>query len=402
MSAGKVRHIAFTSKPSEPPPRPEEPMALQIKVQNSTKSFSSYHLYDGGHEFRPVLPRTRLSPGASVLISLERLSLASFISRIPTFELVNRDFTRWLSDRTVVKSLSLGGKGLKIKFNQHNPLVNIKTFELNAVVNKYPGRCNQLGGVYLQCRLVDYIGRSLEMRIRHNGYHQPEFQIDRGAGFETVTLMSYDGFRLSLRYGKHGTTSTFYLAGPSELAYESEPPQGYSGHHLDLVQGMFTRALLVDSVRLRRKLEQTMFQFGSSYDQGRIGSEIAYFCSTEYLGLRNLVIEEPSKRGKDLYTLDTRTSLQARMLKNMPGKKLGDAVQIELLSLVRKLAQDYSHNPKMRTGYAILSFVDSGNAIKTLIVEAKRPREWNLSQRDNSEHKPAEGFAPSTPRLRGV
>jgi len=88
---------------------------------------------------------------------------------------------------------------------------------------------------------------------------------------------------------------------------------------------MCSEALIVDSVKFKRRLEQTMLQTGSSYDQGRIGSEIAYLCGVRFLHLRNLVLEEPSKGGKDLYTLDRQTAVQARMLRDTPRRKLENA-----------------------------------------------------------------------------
>lgn len=315
------------------------------------------------------------------MISLERLPLSAFVPGIPQFDLVNRDLTKWVSDKTTIESLRLEGDILKIVINQEGPFAEFGPFELSAKVDKYPGRSNQRGGVYLECHISDYIGRKFAIRIRHDGLRQPQFQINRGAGFEAVTLLSYDGFRISFRYGVHGTTSTLYLLKPSELVYELDSPAHYSGPYLELVKGMYTRALVVASVKFRRRLERMMFQKGSSYDQGRIGSEIAYICGEKFLGLRNLVLEEPSKGGKDLYTLGHRVAIQTRLLKNRPFKGLKDAIQIELLSLTRKLGHDFRYNPEMRIGYAILSFVEAGSNLKTLLLQIPNPGDWHLSSR---------------------
>jgi hypothetical protein len=383
IPAWRVRNpleVQETSR-DETPTRLAEPTAVKINVQTPLTSFSSYHLYNGGREFRPVLPRSRLLPGASVMISLERLPLSSFVTRIPLFELVNRDLTKWVSDKTIIQSLRLEGDILKIVINQEGPFAEFESFELSAKVDKYPGRSNQRGGVYLECHMTDYIGRKFAIRIRHDGLRQPQFQINRGAGFEVVTLISYDGLRISFRYGVHGTTSTCYLSKPSDLVYDLDSPTHYSGPYLDMVKGMYTGALIVASVKFRRRLERMMFQRGSSYDQGRIGSEIAYVCGEKFLGLRNLVLEEPSKGGKDLFTLVHRVAIQARLLKNRPSKKLKDAIQIELLSLTRKLGHDFRYNPEMRTGYAILSFIEAGSTLKTLLLKVPNPRNWELYSR---------------------
>ena len=378
LPASKVNKLLARAayRPRGDRPRLGAPMAVKITARTPFTSFYSYHVYNRGQEFRPVLPRDCISSGTSAAISLEDLQLSSFVRGIPVFEQTNRNFIKWLSDSAIVKSLALRGSLLRILFHQSHPLVDIERFELILIIDRYPGTSNQHGGAYLQCHLADYVGRDYPIRIRHNGVQPPEFQVDRGAGFEAVTLVSYDGFRLSFRYGLHGTTSTIYLAEPSELIYDVQPPRRYCGRYLDLVRGMYSGAFIFESVRPKRRLEQTMLQSGSSYDQGRIGSEIAYVCATRFFDLRNLVIEEPSKGGRDLHTLDTQIAIQARMIRRIPTRRL---IQIELLSLVKKLDQDFSYNSAMRTGYAILSFFDNGRTLKTLALSVQAPanRHWS-------------------------
>jgi len=346
-------------------------------VRTDSRIFSSYHVFDNGHEFRPVLPKTRVSPGDAVRITLERLPLPSFVSSMPHFALANRELMKWMSDKILVESPRLEGRMLRIRITQEGSPAGVRQFELMPVLDAYPGRCNQHGGVYLQCHLTDYIGRNFLMRICYNGVDLPQFQIDRGAGFETVTMISYDGFRLSFRYGVRGTTSTLYMKGPPDSRYKLEPPRRYSGSYLGLVKGMYTRAW-VGSVRVTGRVERAMFQYGSSYDQGRIGSEIAYAYARRFLGLKELVIEEPSKHGRDLYTLDQLEAIQARMIRSVELSRLGEAIQTELLSLARKIGRDYSYNPEMQTGYAVLSFPIIGNSIGTLLMQVAHPREWRF------------------------
>ncbi len=275
-------------------------LAFKITTYLQDGSFSSYHLYRGGREFRPVLSRNRLSPGQQARISLELLPLKSFIAGIPSFELANLDFTRWVADRVVAKSVSAHDDGeLQIEFVQDHPLVDVADFVVRGSVDRYPGPSNQNKGVYLQFSLVDYIGRKWKLRIRHDGLKLPQFQIDRGAGCESVNLISFDGFRLTFRYGRQGAMSTCYIRPPSEEVYGIGQTRNYSGRYLNLVQGVYSKALIIDDIKVKRTLERTMLKMGSIYDQGRIGSEIAYLCGVKCLGLRNLVIEEPSKGGKE-------------------------------------------------------------------------------------------------------
>lgn len=351
-----------------------------MHVETATESFSSYHVFDGGPEFWPVLPRARAIPGSMVKIALEELPIEHFVSEIPSFELTNRDLTKWVSDSALIELLKLNGRTLEIVVSQRDSLTRPKRFQLTTTVNQYPGRCNQNGGVYLQCNLTDYIGRNLAMRVYHNGVDRPQLQIDRGAGFEAVTMLSHDGSRVSFRYGVHGTTSTFYPDGPPSSAYALEPPETYSGAHLNLVRGMYTKAM-VSRIRILGRIERAMLQDGSSYDRGRIGSEIAHVFAIRFLGLKELVIEEPSKGGRDLYTLDQRVAIQARMIRSIPHPDLQEAIQIEFLSLARKLGRDYRYNPGMRTGYAILSFSDTRDQITTIAVQIAHPSEWRLDKR---------------------
>jgi len=324
-------------------------------------------------EFRPVLPKGRFSPGDSVRISIEALPIESFIRGLQHIKFSNIQLSKWVSNQTLVKSMKLSGRKLQILFNQNHPLVDLHLFELAAKLERFPGISNQRGGVYLDCTFSDYIGRVFKLRIRHDGFNQPEFQVDRGAGFEKVTMVSFDGIRLILRYGKRAL-STIYLNAPSDNQYAIGSPREYNGNYLNSVRGMFDQATVLDSVKLSRRLEQVMLLNGSSYDQGRIGAEIAYLCGVGFLRLRNLIIEEPSKGGKDLYTSDRTISIQARMLREAPGRRSRNVIRAELLNLVRKLGQDFRHNPAMRFGYVILSFVSLENEIKTLVLRVPNRR----------------------------
>jgi hypothetical protein len=396
---GQLRHDGVPQELEDASPK--LPVAIKLRVRTPAGSFCSFHVYNGGSEFRPVLPKGKVAPGTTAVVLTEALPLDAFVSSIPPFQLTNSHLVKWFADRTVVESVSIQGPKLRIRLQQDHPLVKIRQFTLAAVLDRYPGRCNQRKGIYLQCHLMDYAGRPFGVRLCHDGLSQPEFEIDRGAGFERVSLISFDGLRLSFRYGIR-TTSTLYVVCPSEFVYEIHPPRKYSGDFLKLIRGLYREAASIDSVILKRRLERMMLQHGSSYDLGRIGSEIACLCAVKYLGLGSVVIEEPSKGGKDLYTADRQFALQARMLKETPSRGFKHEIQVELLSLVRKLRQDFAYNPGTIAGYAILSFVDKQNVIKTLLVQVPTSVNSHPVGGGVIEEKPAEGSAPSTPRLRGA
>ena len=369
-------------------------------VITGSQTFESYHVFDMKQEYWPVLPKSHAPSGASVTISIEKLTVSSFVSGLQPFKLENREKSKWVSDSVQIESIRLEGRKLRIHVSQDRSPTNIGHFELNAILDVYPGRCNQYGGAYIQCHLTDYVGRTLPLRICHNGFDKPSFQVNRGSGFETVTLVSFDGYRLSIRYGFPGTTSTFYLSEPPFSAFLLKPPKSYSGAYLDWVQGMYRNAQIGEAV-IKGRVGRAMFTNGSSYDQGRLGSEIAYVAAKRFLGLCDLVIEEPSKRGRDIFSKDQSVAIQARMIRSTPPEDLKESIQTEILSLARKVGRDYRYNPSMNVGYAILSFPATHGRLNVLVLEVLHPNEWRLDGR-HMEKKPAEGSAPSTPRLRGA
>lgn len=314
LSEAKIARLLQSSlRPLETMHNKGSKVAFTMSIQTASRSFRSHHVFENGREFWPVLPRGLVRTGEIAVVRLEPLTLRSFLSGLPIFELKNRDRAKWVSERVRVESFLLDGRVVRIRFSQTGCPNGLARFELALVLDTYPGRCNQSGGVFLQCHLVDYFGRPFPIRICHNGVDPPLFQLNRGAGFESVSLVSFDGVRLSFRYGVSGTTSVVYLAGPHDSCFMVGPSTPYSGRYLDLVAGMH-RGASVCGVSLLDEVELGMYQHGSAYDQGRLGSEIAYFCAKRCLHLEHVVIEEPSKAGRDLYTEDQTVSLQARMI----------------------------------------------------------------------------------------
>jgi hypothetical protein len=114
----------------------------------------------------------------------------------------------------------------------------------------------------------------------------------------------------------------------------------YSGEYTNLMQGRYTSAYQIDNVVMVRNLEKAMFAGGSSYDRGRIGAEIAYVIADKNLGLKNIVLEEPSKGGRDLYTQDNTVAIQARLLRDFTQGSREQLIQQALFDLSDKLQQD--------------------------------------------------------------
>jgi hypothetical protein len=334
----------------------------------------SYYVYQGGQNFSPTLPDGQAKPGDVVPVTIELLPLDSFLKGLPSFKLTNPAYLSWVADSVVVKDFALSGDTIQIHIVQDNPFSKLKDFTIVGKVGKYPGSSTNYGGAYVEFTVSDYAGRTQTLRLRHDGYDTPSFQLLSRGAFETVSLLSYDGLRLSIVYRSDNSVATVYLDPPTEAIYTLSDMHSYSGHYLDTVAGKYTNAFMIDHVETVRGLENTMLTRGSTYTVGRVGAEIAYVIADKKLGLKDIILQEPSVGGRDLYTRDNTVAIQARALVNVNPDIVKITIQTELLSLVKKLGQDYGKQPDMRDGYAILSYIDpSDGALKSIIVEVPRP-----------------------------
>src|SRR3989454_322062 len=348
-------------------------VALKITVHKENELMISYYVNQGGQRFKPTLPAGQAKPGDIVPISIELLPLDSFLKGIPSFQLTNPAYLSWVADNVIVKDFILTGNTLQIHILQANPFTPLRDFNIVGKVEKYPGSSTNYGGAYVQFSITDHLGRTQTLRLRHDGYDTPEFQLlSRGAP-ETVSLFSYDGVRLSIVYTTRNTIATMYPKALTEAIYKLGDTQPYSGPYLNSVAGKFTDAFTVDHVEMERLLESSILHQGSTYVLGRLGSEIAYVIAGSKLGLKDIVLEEPSVGGRDLYTRDNTIAIQARLLAYVNPAKVEATIQKELLNLVNKLGQDYDNQPDMKHGFAILSYIDPADGmLKSLIVEVPR------------------------------
>jgi hypothetical protein len=95
--------------------------------------------------------------------------------------------------------------------------------------------------------------------------------------------------------------------------------------------------------------------------------------ATEKLGLDNVILQEPSVGGRDLYTQDNTVAIQARLIIHATtGSTLQTTIQEQLASLIYQLHSDYGHQPNMKVGYAVLSFVDTDGSLKSIILEVPK------------------------------
>jgi hypothetical protein len=227
-------------------------------------------------------------------------------------------------------------------------------------------------GTYLDFQANDAVGRTRELRLGYNGYGNARLVISGGDEFSRVVLVYSDGVRIRLTYvtgPSETSTATLYSENPSFLYRlgDLSPTNQYD------LPGV-TNGYLINQVGMIRPLEWNMIDAGIDYDRGTVGAEIAYSVGTEKLGIKNLIMNEPSKGGADLITTDETVVVQARLI-DMRKVQLNQeqiVINQELIDMVEQLQYDFQKHPLAHTGYVVFSYVDYDNSIKTIILEVLR------------------------------
>jgi len=83
-----------------------------------------------------------------------------------------------------------------------------------------------------------------------------------------------------------------------------------------------------------------------------------------------LVLEEPGRTGKDLYSIDRSVVVQARLARRIPPS-MDWLVEKEMMQMSGKLQSDFRWTKEAKVGYAVLSFYQFGR-IRSLIAEVAR------------------------------
>lgn len=197
------------------------------------------------------------------------------------------------------------------------------------------------GESFLDFTLEDKVGQARRLRFYHDGQSEPRMALFTEHYYSDITHMFFDGFRLRIAYGeglRYSRVTTVYLRNPSRLF---RIRRGTSTHSSFVLNRVPAKVKWYD-VAFRRKSEELRVE--STYYPGRLGAEIAYAVAKEYLGLDGIVLVEPFRGGKDLYTKDGRIAVQARMMAHFsPGARndIGTQVRRQLKSLSDKLMQDF-------------------------------------------------------------
>jgi hypothetical protein len=348
--------------------------ALKVTVHKQWMKLSSYEVYEGGDSLRFILPDKLVHPADDVGLSFEVLSIEDFAKSIPDIMLTNSAHLPWMGDAAVLKDFRVVDGELEFEVLQNNQWSSVGSYNVKGNVGKYPGVSRQYGGIFADFAVKDYAGRPTLLRIHFDGFtfNGAGVQLVRGDASAPISQLSSDGFRLKMAYRTDNQVTTIYLQPPSESIYRIGSKHTYSGSYLELLQGRYTSAYQIDSVVIERNLEKAMLSRGGTYDLGRLGSEIACVVAGKNLGLKDIIIEEPAKGGRDLYTQDNTIAIQARLLADFTQGSRETLIQKALFDLAKAVQEDYKNQPQMHDGYAILSYLDADGTLKTIVLEVPR------------------------------
>jgi hypothetical protein len=122
-------------------------------------------------------------------------------------------------------------------------------------------------------------------------------------------------------------------------------------------------------------MEYEMATAGSPSDVARIGAEIAYTVAVEKLGLKDVIMYDPSRAGADLITKDGNVVIEARMFQRTSTQvepMLNDIIKGELIQMVEKIQSDFKAYDSAQIGYVIFSYVDNSGMIHTIVLEVQK------------------------------
>ena len=222
----------------------------------------------------------------------------------------------------------------------------------------------------------DLFDHARTLRIYHDGYNPPGFGLSAGTEFPKVYYISNDGVRLRILYGPTKASATFYPVYAPWALYTLKEMVTYDLPYKDVTG--YSQSFTIDNIGTTRILEHDMAYHGQSEDVARIGAEVAYTVARGKLGLSDVVMNDPSEGGSDLYTPGHKVVIEARMLQRtvyepIEGRNLDLSDQLK--QMVGRLHSDFSYykSSTPTAGYAILTYIADQNTIKTIVLKVLPP-----------------------------
>lgn len=334
-----------------------------LKVAYLEKDAVVYHSYFGGNVFVPTAPKEIGSPGDILTIRIEQLQLPGFLDRFSSIEMANEGRLAWFADVSKLR-ISREGSRIRLSLEQDPPPENGSPLVLEG---RLLGELEcKAGIVFTDIELPDVFGVKNEFRFCMTEDGRFGLGTKQGRSFLPVVLLSSDGVRLRIAYNNSKGTSTTvqYLERPSQLYSVGKLRQGPSS----LRPEGSSRFYRISDVTPLRELELFLIKYGNKYEIGRIGAEIAHAIIDKRFGCSDLILAEPAKGGKDLYSKDGRVAVQSRMLVHLPKSSWETEIQRQFEQMVKKLGVDFGYTRSAEVGYAVLSF-SAANGITSLIAE---------------------------------
>ena len=318
-----------------------------------------------------TVPSDLGKPGDLLTIYVSVLTREDFVASIPQIVLTNDFHFSWLPASTTVEGFTLEGDHLTIKARQSPVLAGTSNFSFEG---KASGSLGFVPGVrsYLQFDVTDFQGQARTFRVYYDGHSPPWLGLARGTKFPPISHLADDGYRLRMTYNYQSpNVATIYLRDPSTLYKVAPMEKGGLWFQVNGASDIYT----IRNVEVLRQTENSMLTSAESYAVGRVGAEVAYTVDTQKLGLTDLIMQDPSASGPDLFTKDGKVFVEARMLSQTSGAsqaQLTKPLQTELQSMVGRLQSDFGVYKTASYGYVILSYLDQQGAVETIILKVLR------------------------------
>jgi hypothetical protein len=348
-----------------------QPTILRVTYWDGPKVVGAivYHYYQGGENWVPTVPTDVADTRGNVLtISVQILSREQFVADLPRIDFYNYIQTDWGANIVSLTSVRLTGDDVQIQAVQVPTYGGISGFTIDG---KAAGSLsyNARDGTSFDVRLTDVYGQTRTVRIYCDGHTQPSLGIWDSDHFATAHFVSFDTYRL--RFASVSSPGNIDIA----TVYAKLPTPLYSLGDMAEKSLPFSvpyafKVFQIDHVEMTRQLEVEMRNLGTNYDRGRLGAEIAYAVATEKLGLKGVIMHEPSVGGNDLETPDGTAIIQARMLASTsdPTADMNAKLRTDLSQMTKKLHDGFKLYPQA-TGYAILTYVDLDGTNRVIVVE---------------------------------
>lgn len=339
----------------------------------------SYHSYSGGPIWIATLPSESASPGRIMNVSASLLTTTEFVANLKPLLFPRGRGTHLPDVVTQATRFTLENGFLSIRFDQHPAVEGVQSFSLNGRINPSMKCVN--GKAKLEFLITDIFGFRRTLGISHDGHGPLSLTISANGHSYNVRSVHSDGVRTTVEFRFryfNPNVVTFYDALPLRLYRVGRLKKDVEPSIPEVLS-----TFVLDSIKPLRRTERDMLFKGSKYDLGRVGAEIALCVAMRILRIDDLIMNEPSKGGKDLFTRDRRVVIQSRLLRGTRGLDAGD-VETELIrqmgKLAWKLGQDFEYNPPAERGFAILSYLTKSDNLRTIVAEVDKSRLTELEK----------------------